>query len=87
MLTIHNSMGFFEDIINGGNSWANLKKADAEQIKAKNQQSKVRKINRENRELKKNLSRNNKIGIISIIVGVLSVIIGITFWYFPTHTP
>lgn len=80
-------MGFFDNIINGVNAWANLKKADAEQIKAKNHQRKVRKINRENRELKKNLSRNNKIGIISIVVGVLSVIIAITFWYFPTHTP
>ena len=79
-------MGFFDDIINGVNAWANLKKADAEQIKAKNQQRKVRKINRENIKLKKNLSRNNKIGIIGIIVGVLSVIIAITFWYFP-NTP
>ena len=79
-------MGFFDDIINGVNALANLKKADAEQIKAKNQQRKVRKINRENIKLKKNLSRNNKIGIIGIIVGVLSVIIAITFWYFP-NTP
>jgi cell division protein FtsL len=76
-------MGFFDDIINGVNAWANLKKADAEQIKAKNQQSKVRKINRENRKLKKTLSKNNKLGIIGITVTILSVIMGIIFWYFP----
>ena len=80
-------MGFFDDIINGVNALANLKKADAEQTKAKNQQSRVRKINRENKKLKKNLSRNNKIGIIGIVICVLGVIISITFWYFPTHTP
>ena len=76
-------MGFFDDIINGVNAWANLKKADAEQIKAKNQQSKLRKINRENRKLKKTLSKNNKLGIIGITVTILSVIMGIIFWYFP----
>lgn len=76
-------MGIFDDLIKGVNALADFKKADAEQIKANNQKNKMRKINRENKKLKKTLSRNNKIGIIGISITVFSIITGLIFWYFP----
>lgn len=78
-------MGIFDDVIKGISTITDYKKADAEQIKAKNQKTKMRKINRENRELKKTLSRNNKISIIGISVTGLGVILGVIFWYFPIY--
>ena len=78
-------MGLFDDIVNGLNAWANLKKADAEQIKAKTQQKKVRKLRNENRILKKNLTKNNKIGIIGIGLSVLGVVVAIILAYFPVQ--
>ncbi len=77
-------MGLFDDIVNGLNAWANLKKADAEQNKAKTQQKKVRKLRNENRILKKNLTKNNKIGIIGIGLSVL-VVVAIILAYFPVQ--
>jgi cell division protein FtsL len=78
-------MGIFDDIIKGINTITEYKKADAEQIKVRNQKNKIRKINRENKELKKTLSKSNKVSIIGITVTVLGVIVGIIFWYYPIY--
>ena len=65
-------MGLWNDIASALNSLANYKKADAEQIKAKTDKDKMKNLRKQNKELKKALSRNQKIGIaISIIVPML----------------
>ena len=81
-------MGFFDDIINGLNALTNLKKADAEQTKARTQKSKTRRMAKENREYKKVISRNKTIGIVGILVTIAGVFIGYYLLvYFPIHTP
>ncbi len=78
-------MGFFNDIADAINSLANYKKADAEQIKAKTQKDKMKKLTKENKTLKKALSRNQIIGIVSILVGIAGIAITVFFIYFPIH--
>lgn len=78
-------MGIFRDFIDGVNSLANYKKADVEQIKAQTQNDKLKKARRENRELKKAISRSNLIGIIGIIIAIAGIAIGLFFVYFPIH--
>jgi len=79
-------MGFLNDFINTINALANFKKADAEQTKAKTQKDRMKKLAKENKELKKALSRNQMIGIISIFVTIASVFIGYYLLvYFPIH--
>ena len=78
-------MGLFRDIIDGLNSLANLKQADAEQVKAKTQNQKVKNTKKENRELKKALSRSNRIGIISILIAIAGIAVAVYFVYYPVH--
>jgi len=77
-------MGLLNDIINAFNSLANLQKAQAEKIKAQTQKDKMRRMAKENKELKKALSRNQTIGIIAILVTITTVFIGYYLLvYFP----
>lgn len=77
-------MGLFRDIIDGINSLANYKKADAEQIKAKTQKDKIKQLRKENRELKTALSRNQLVGFIGIGVTIVAIFIGyFLIVYFP----
>jgi len=78
-------MGLFRDIIDGMNSLANLKKADAEQIKAKIQNQKAKNTKKENRELKKALSKSNRIGIISILIAIAGIVVAVYFVYNPVR--
>jgi len=75
-------MGFFDEILKWIKAIAELKKADAEQTKAKNQKNRIKKLNRENRALKKNLSKNYKIAIIGIGITSFGIIVPIILWYF-----
>ena len=80
-------MGLFDDIVNGINALANFKKADAEQIKAKTQKDKMKRIAKENRELKKAFSKNLRVGIAGILVTIAGVFIGYYLLvYFPIHS-
>ena len=77
-------MGLLNDIINALNSLTNLQKAQAEKIKAQTQKDKMKRIARENKELKKAISRNQIIGIIAISVTIATVFIGYYLLvYFP----
>ena len=80
-------MGFWDDFANVLNSVANYKKADAEQIKAKTQKDKMKNLRKQNRELKKAISKGQKMGIIGIIATFASVFIGYYLLvYFPIHS-
>ena len=78
------TLGFFKDIIDGLNALANLKKADAEQIKAKTQKDKMKELKKQNKELKKDRSRSYLIGIIGIIV---TIVFGFLFYYLTVYLP
>jgi len=55
------------DIANALNSLANLQKVQVEKTKVKTQKANIRRVTKENKELKKALSRNQIIGIVGII--------------------
>lgn len=78
-------MGLFRDIIDGINSLANYKKADADQIKAKTDKDKMKILRKQNRELKKHLSKHQMISLIGILIGVIGIMITVYFVYFPIH--
>ena len=78
-------MGLLNDIANAINSLTNLQKVQVENTKAQTQKNKIRRITKENKELKKDLSRNQRIGIVSILIGIVSIIITVFFVYFPIH--
>lgn len=80
-------MGLLNDIANALNSLANLKKAQVEETKVQTQKSKMRRMAKENRELKKALSRNQRIGIATIIITIGSAFIGYYLLvFFPINT-
>lgn len=77
-------MGLLNDIANAINSLANLKKVQVEETKAQTQKAKMRRMAKENRELKKALSRNQIIGIATIFITIGSAFIGYYLLvYFP----
>ena len=79
-------MGLLNDIANAFNSLANLQKSQTEKIKAQTKKDKMKRITKENKELKKALSRNKIIGIAGIFVTITSVFIGyFLFVYFPIN--
>ena len=72
------------DITNVLNSFANLQKVQVEKTKVKTQKAKMRRMVKENKELKKALSRNQRIGIVGILATIASVFIGYYLLvYFP----
>jgi len=79
-------MGLLNDIANALNSLANLQKVQVEKTKAQTQKGKMKKLAKENRELKKALSKNQIIGIVGIFVTIATAFIGYYFLvYFPIH--
>ncbi len=79
-------MGLLNDIANALNSLANLQKVQVEKTKAQTQKDKMKRIAKENRELKKALSRNQIIGIATIFITITSAFIGYYLLvYFPIH--
>ncbi len=82
-------MGFLDDIAKTFNSLANLQKSQTEKIKAQTKKDRMKRITKENKELKKALSRNKIIGIVGIFVTITSVFIGYSLLvYFPiNNTP
>ncbi|MCH8915920.1 MAG: hypothetical protein IIA82_08780 [Thaumarchaeota archaeon] len=79
-------MGFLDDIAKTFNSLANLQKSQTEKIKAQTKKDKMKRITKENKELKKALSRNKIIGIVGIVVTITSVFIGYSLLvYFPIN--
>jgi len=79
-------MGFLDDIAKTFNSLANLQKSQTEKIKAQTKKDKMKRITKENKELKKALSRNKIIGIAGIVVTITSVFIGYSLLvYFPIN--
>jgi len=82
-------MGFLDDVAKTFNSLANLQKSQTEKIKAQTKKDKMKRITKENRELKKALSRNQIIGITGIFVTIATAFIGVLFLvYFPiNNTP
>ncbi len=79
-------MGLLNDIANALNSLANLQKVQVEKTKAQTQKNKMKRITKENRELKKALSRNQIIGIATIFITIASAFIGYYLLvYFPIH--
>ena len=79
-------MGLLNDIANAFNSFANFQKSQTEKIKAQTKKDKMKRMAKENKELKKALSRNQIIGIASIFVTFASVFIGYYLLvYFPIH--
>lgn len=77
-------MGLLNDIADALNSLANLKKVQVEETKAQTQKARMRRMAKENRELKKTLSKNQIIGIAGIFVTIVTAFIGILFLvYFP----
>jgi len=79
-------MGFLDDIAKTFNSLANLQKSQTEKIKAQTKKDKMKRIAKENKELKKALSRNKIIGIVGIFVTITSVFIGYSLLvYFPIN--
>ena len=82
-------MGFLDDVAKTFNSLANLQKSQTEKIKAQTKKDKMKRITKENRELKKALPRNQIIGITSIFVTIAVAFISMLFLvYFPiNNTP
>jgi len=81
-------MGFLSDFAYFFNSIANLQKAEAEKTRAQTQKNKMRRMAKENRALKKSLSRNQIIGVSTIIITIASAFIGYYLLvYFPIHNP
>ena len=82
-------MGFLDDVAKTFNSLANLQKSQTEKIKAQTKKDKMKRITKENRELKKALSRNQIIGITGIFVTIAVAFISMLFLvYFPiNNTP
>jgi len=76
-------MGLLNDIANTFNSLTNLQKVQVEKIKAQTQKDKMKRMAKENRELKKALSRNQIIGIVAIFVTIATAFIGYLLVYFP----
>ena len=77
-------MGLLNDIAKAFNSLANFQKSQTEKIKAQTHREKMKRIVKENKELKKALSRNQIIGIAGIIVTITVMFIGYyLFIYFP----
>ena len=75
-------MGLLNDIANAINSLANLQKVQVEKTKAQTQKDKMKRMAKENKELKKALSRNQKIGIAGIFVTIATAFIGSILVYF-----
>ena len=71
------TMGIIDDIIKGLDSLTNYKKADAEQTRAKTDKEKMKNLRKQNKELKKSLSKNQTIGIITVIIAIVGIIITI----------
>ena len=67
-------MGLLDDIAKTFNSLTNFQKSQTEKIKAQTQRDKMKRIAKENKELKKALSRNQIIGIVGIIATITSVL-------------
>ena len=79
-------MGIIDDFTKILNAVSNYKNSDAEQIKAKTDNNKMKNLRKQNRELKKAISKGYKIGIIGIIATFASIFIGYyLFVYFPIH--
>ncbi len=79
-------MGFLDDVVKTFNSLANLQKSQTEKIKAQTKKDKMKRITKENKELKKALSRNQIIGITGIFVTIAVAFISILFVvYFPIN--
>jgi len=76
-------MDLLNDITNFLNSLANLQKVQVEKTKAQTQKAKMRRMTKENKELKKALSRNQIIGIVAIFVTIATAFIGYLLVYFP----
>jgi len=77
-------MGLLNDFANFFNSLTNLQKAQVEKIKAQTQKDKMKRMAKENRELKKALSRNQMIGITAIFITIATAFIGYYLLvYFP----
>jgi len=80
-------MGLLNDIANALNSLANYQKAQVEKTKVQTQKDKMKRMAKENKELKKALSRNQIIGIAGIFFTIASVFISYYLLvYFPIHT-
>jgi len=79
-------MGLLNDIANALNSLANLQKVQVEKTKAQTQKDKMKRIAKENKELKKAISRNQIIGIATIFVTIATAFIGYYLLvYFPIY--
>ena len=75
-------MGFWDDIAKTFNSLANLQKSQTEKIKAQTKKDKMTRIAKENKELKKALSRNQIIGVVGILVTISFSVIGYYLFLF-----
>jgi|GEM_PF-3930338 len=85
--TSKRGMGLLNDITNFINSLGNYEKIQVEKTKAQAKKDKMKKLARENRELKKALSKGQMIGIAGIVVTFASIFIGYyLFAYFPIHS-
>ena len=69
-------MGLLNDVANAFNSLANFQKSQTEKIKAQTKKDKMKRMAKENKQLKKALSRNQIIGIAGIFITITSVFIG-----------
>ncbi len=79
-------MGLLNDITNALNSLTNFQKVQVEKTKAQTQKAKMKRMAKENKELKKALSRNQTIGIITIFITIASAFIGYYLLvYFPIN--
>jgi len=81
-------MGFWDDIAKGLKSVTDYNKSETEKIKAQNKKVNNKRLAKENRELKKAISKGHKIGMasigVTIVVAVAAVIIGyMLLVYFP----
>jgi len=77
-------MGIWDDAIRGINALANLRKSEAEKLKAQTKKANNSKLRKENKDLKKALSTNSKIGIIGIFTTIAGIFIGYLLCaYFP----
>lgn len=77
-------MGLLDDIAKTFNSLTNFQKSQTEKIKAQTQRDKMKRVAKENRELKKALSKNQTLGFVGIIVTIICVFIGYSLLvYFP----
>ena len=76
-------MGFWDDIAKAFNSLANLQKSQTEKIKAQTKRDKMKRLAKENKELKKALSRNQIIGVVGILATISFSVIGYYLVFVP----